>query len=530
LKKDKSSDTQTRSSLVELNHIQANVEASEVKRGLKSRHITMIALGGTIGTGLFIGIANPLENAGPVNALTAYLFMGSLVYSVMQSLGEMTTFIPVTSSFTVFSKRFLSPALGITNGYMYCYSSSICFAVELSVASQIIQYWTDAVPQAVWIAIFFVILTGANFFPVKVYGEIEFWISSIKVIAILGFMIYSLIMVCGAGVTGPVGFRYWINPGPWGPGYIFEGTATGRFLGWVASLVGAAFTYLGTELTGVSAGESKNPRKTIPKAINSVFWRILIFYIASLFFVGLLVPSNDPLLGSVSPFIIAIENSGTKVLPHIFNAAILMTVLSAGNSCVYAGSRILYSLACNKSAPKWFTYTTRQGVPYYSVMATAAFGLLAFMSVSEGALNVFNWLSNIVAVAGLFAWLLISLSHIRFMQALKFRGISRDKLPFKAKFMPYSAYYASICISVIIIINGFKAFIGGFNVSSFFAAYISVIVFVGVWIIFQLFFRGSLFLRVEDIDIDTDRKESDDTVWEEEVPKNIWEKFWAILA
>jgi len=517
--------------------IEGNVKETEVKRALKRRHVTMIALGGTIGTGLFIGISTPLKNAGPVNALISYLFMATIAYSVTQSLGEMATFIPISSSFTVFSKRFLSPALGVANGYMYWFSWCITFALELSVVGQIIEYWTYSVPLAAWIGIFWVILFSMNLFPVKFYGEVEFWVASVKIIAIVGFIIYAFIMVCGAGITGPVGFRYWRNPGPWGPGYLFPGTAKGKFLGWVSSLVNAAFTYQGTELTGISAGESKNPRKSVPKAINTVFFRILFFYILSLLFVGLLVPFNDPKLNSdtsyvaSSPFIIAIQNSGTSVLPDIFNAVILITIISAGNSNIYVGSRIFYSLAQNGLAPKLFARTTKSGVPYFSVLFTACFGFLGFMVVSNGANTVFNWLLNITAVAGLFAWLFISVSHIRFMQALKFRGISRDELPFKAHFMPWGAYYAAFFITVIILINGFDAFIGGFSVSAFFTAYISVILFVVLWIFFQfIWFRGRLFHRIEDVDIDSDRREIDAIVWEEEPPKNLWEKFWIAVA
>lgn len=510
------------------------VAETTVKRALQPRHITMIALGGTIGTGLFIGIGTPLSIAGPVNALIAYLFMATLAYSVTQSLGEMATYIPVTSSFTVFTTRFCSPALGATVGYMYWFSWIITFALELSIVGQVIEYWTDAVPLAAWIAIFWVLLTVANMFPVKYYGEFEFWIASIKVIAIIGFILYCFIMVCGAGVTGPVGFRYWRHPGAWGPGYIFAGTAKGKFLGWVSSLVNAAFTYQGTELTGISAGESKNPRKAVPRAINTVFFRILFFYILSLFFIGLLVPFDDPKLSAdgsytaSSPFIIAIVNSGTPVLPHIFNAVILLTIISAGNSNVYVSSRILYSLAQTKLAPKWFAMTTKHGVPYVSVLFSACFGFLGFMVVSSGANTVFNWLLNITAVAGLFAWLFISVSHIRFIQCLNYRGMSRNDLPYKAKFMPWSAHYASFFILLIIIINGYEAFVGGFDVSAFFTAYISVILFVVVYIFFQfIWFRGPLLLSMDDVDIDTDRREIDNMVWDEVVPTTFWGKVWA---
>ena len=164
---------------------------------------------------------------------------------------ELTAFIPVTSSITVFSNRFLSPAFGVANGYMYWFNWAITYAVEISVIGQVIQYWTKAVPLAAWIGIFWVAITLANFFPVRFYGEVEFWVASIKVIAIVGYLLYALIIVCGGSKQGPIGFRYWRNPGPWGDGIISGDKDKGRFLGWVASLINASFTYQGTELVGI---------------------------------------------------------------------------------------------------------------------------------------------------------------------------------------------------------------------------------------------------------------------------------------
>jgi amino acid transporter len=512
-----------------------HVKETHVKRALKPRHVSMIALGGTIGTGLFINLGEPISLAGPVGALIAYLFMGSIVYSVTQSLGEMATFIPVTSSFTVFNARFLSPALGVANGYMYWFNWATTFAVELSVVGQVIDYWTTAVPLAAWISIFWVVITIINFFPVKFYGEIEFWVASLKVIAIVGFILYAFIIVCGGGPEGPIGFRYWRNPGAWGPGFYYLGTSKGRFLGWVSSLINASFTYQGTELVGISAGEAKNPRRAVPKAINKVFFRILFFYILSLLFVGMLVPYNDPAISSStsfissSPFIIAIQNAHTKGLPHIFNAVILVTIISAANSNVYVGSRILYGLATAGNAPKVFTYCTRHGVPYFGVIATSLLGALAYLTCAESASKGFTWLVNITTVAGLFAWFSISLCHIRFMKCLNNRGMSRNELPFKAHFMPWGAYYAAFFIALIIIFQGYTVFFD-FNASDFFAAYISVFIMFGLWFSCQIIFRGPWFLSLDDIDIDTDRREIDAIVWEEEEPKNLWEKMWLYLA
>ncbi|AGO10846.1 AaceriAFR667Cp [[Ashbya] aceris (nom. inval.)] len=516
---------------------EGDFQETEVKRALKARHISMIALGGTIGTGLFIVIASPLRTAGPVGSLLAYIFMGTVVYSITQSLGEMATFIPVTSSVTVFSKRFLSPAFGVANGYMYWFNWAITFAVELSVVGQIIQYWTDRVPIAGWIVIFWVLVTLVNFFPVRFYGEIEFWIASVKVLTIVGYLMYAFIVVCGGSKQGPIGFRYWRNPGPWGEGIISSNKTEARFLGWVSSLIKAAFTYQGTELVGITAGESKNPRKNVPKAINKVFFRILFFYIGSLLFVGLLVPYNDPRLNgesstdvNASPFVISIKNAGTKVLPDIFNAVVLITVVSAANSNVYIGSRVAYSLALAGNAPKQLALVTKQGVPYFGVLITSMMGLMSFLVLNHNASTAFDWLVNISTLAGLCAWLFISLAHIRFMQCLKHRGISRDDLPFKAKFMPWAAYYATFFVIVIIFIQGYTAFTPKFDVTTFFTSYISLFLMLLVFIGCQIYYKCRFVWAVEDIDIDSDRREIDAIVWEEDEPKNLWDKFWSAVA
>ena len=515
-----------------------DVRETEIKRGLKSRHVSMIALGGTIGTGLFIGTSTPLRLAGPVNTLIAYLFFGALAYSVTQSLGEMATHTPVTGSFCCFNTMYLSKAIGFSTNWCYWFSWAITFAIELFAVAQVIEYWTFAVPSWAWILIFFFILTAANFVPVEIYGEIEFWIALIKVVAIFGFIIYALCMVCGAGITGPVGFRYWRNPGPWGEGpKLVSNVNTDRFLGWLSSLINAAFTYQGVELTGIAAGESANPRKSVPKAINKVIFRILIFYIFTLFFIGLLVPYNDPALQSEdnfissSPFLIAIVNSGTKVLPSIFNAVMLCTIISAGNSNIYIGSRILYSMA-GTTAPSCFKWTTSWGVPYVGVIFTALFGLLAFLNVTNDGEVVFAWLLNISALAGLISWCFITASHLRFMRILKDKNISRDTLPFKANFGPKIAWFTEVCLVIIVFIQAYSVFFS-FNVSDFFAGYVSLIMCVVFWIVSQLtYYRNEPWLiPTSEVDIDTQSNEIENQVWDEEEEKNkpLFERFWDIL-
>lgn len=522
---------------------------NKIKRNLQARHISMIALGGTIGTGLFFSTKITVSN-GPGLALIAYLFITTLAYSVTQSLGEMASYLPVSGSFTQFATRFCSPALGVANGWNYWFSWAMTFAMEVTVLSQVLQFWTDAVPVAVCITIFWVLATVLNMFPVRFYGEFEFWIAGTKVIAVLGWLIYALCMVCGAGKEGPIGFRYWRNPGAWGDGNgpwsdSTSNINTSRLLSWVSSLISALFTFQGVELVGVSCGESANPRKNIPSAIRMVIYRIVVFYVLAVLFMGLLIPYNDPALDDTdglansSPFIIAIRNSGTPVLPDIFNAIIFLAIVSAANSNVYSASRVLYGLAQVGSAPKIFLTTNKFGVPYVAVLMTASFGALGYLVVSNGGHIVFEWLLNITAVAGLIAWVNISFSHIRFMRALKYHNMSREDLPFKASAMPYQAYYAFVLSLVLVFVQGFSAFYS-ITATSFFTAYISVILFLVEWFGAHIYYNGfgrkawvrNAWLKpLEDIDITTGARDPDIEQWEdEEKPKSFFKKFSPIIS
>lgn len=518
-----------------------NLKNNEVKRALKPRHISMIAIGGTIGTGIFIGSGSSIMDAGPASTLINYFFIASIALAVTQGLGEMATYIPISGSFSQFTARWCSPALGAANGYNYWFSWCITFALELSVVGRIIEYWTEAVPIGAWIGIFFVILITINLFPVEFFGEIEFWIASLKVIAVFGFLIYALCMVCGATQDEAVGFKYWRNPGAFGPGLFVDNPDTARFLGWLSSLTSTAFTFQGCELIGIASGEMRSP-KSLPKAIKSIYVRIILFYILSIFFIGMLVPYNDRKLTSTenyvsaSPFIIAMKNSGTKILPDIFNGVILVTIISAGNSNIYCGSRVLYGLGEVGVGPKFLTLTTKHGVPYVTVLCTAIFGLLAFLVLDNEGSIVFDWLLNITAVSGLISWGWIAASHVRFMNILESRGISRDSLPYKAPLNPYYSRYAAIVVLILVFIQGFTCFFG-ITAASFFTAYISVIFFAACWLFFQFFFNGfkgafkweNLLVPLDQCDIDTGVREMEEYADEPE-PKNLWEKTWAIVA
>ncbi|KAK3709607.1 lysine permease [Vermiconidia calcicola] len=478
-------------------HEHGEIKTVPLKRKLQSRHLQMIAIGGTIGTGLFIGSGGALATSGPAGTLIAYAFVGTLVYSVMVALGEMATYIPVS-------------ACGL-----------------------IIQYWAPGLNIGIFIGVFWIVITVLNFLPVNFYGETEFWLCTIKIMTIIGFMIFGICINAGAGQQGYIGFKYWHEPGAFAPSLLEQvnnDVPLAKFVGFWSVLIQAGFSYQGTELVGIAAGETDNPRKTVPAAIRKTFYRILFFFVLTVFFIGILIPyTNEDLLSedtdaTSSPFVIAAKLAGVDALPGIINFVLLTVVLSAANSNVYSGSRILVGLAQEGSAPKLFTRVTKGGVPYVAVTFTTAFGLLGFMNESSNGGQVFDWFLNISAVAGFIAWTCINIAHICFMRALRARGQSRDTLPYKAFWQPWFSWYGIFFNVLIILTQGFTSFMP-WNTTDFFVAYISLMLFAVLYIGHKVILRQP-FVRPAEADLDSGRREIEDTIFDEAVPTTIWGKFW----
>ncbi|KAK1967880.1 amino acid permease [Colletotrichum sublineola] len=480
-------------------------ETGGLHRTLHSRHLQFIAIGGTIGTGLFLGSGTAIATSGPVGTLIAFVFVGSIVFSVMTALCEMATHIPVPGAFTSYASRFIDPSLGFAMGWMYWFSWSITYALELTAAGVIIQYWNADLSIAIFISVFWVVFTALNFVPIRIFGEVEMWFASIKVVTIVGFILFAICVNAGVGQQGYIGFRYWVDPGAF-KAYIVEGSA-GKFVGFWSVLITAGFSYQGAELVGIGAGETKDPEKSVPSAVRWTFWGIFGLFVSTVFFVGLLVPSDDPSLmlgsedASASPLVIAANLAGVRALPDIINAVLLTAVLSAANSNVYSGSRILVSLANERCAPEFMTWTNKLGTPYMAVATTSAMGLLAYLNLSADGSVVFDWLLNVTAVAGFISWSCINVCHIRFMAALKAQNIPRSTLPYTAPLQPYLSWYGLFFNVLIILTNGFAVFID-WDTSRFFTAYISVILFVVLLVGHKLFNR-SMPIKAIDADVTT---------------------------
>ncbi|GAA6045805.1 hypothetical protein NBRC10513_005213 [Rhodotorula toruloides] len=506
-----------------------------VHRNLKARHLQMIALGGTIGTGLFVGAGGALATGGPLGIWLGYTIMGFTVGTMMVALGEMTTLYPVSGAFTHYTARFVDPAAGFALGWNYWYSYAITLPTEVTAAALVIQYWRDDINVAVWITIFLVVICCFNFLGVRAYGEAEFWFSLMKIITILGLILLGIIITAG-GVPGtdPIGFRFWRNPGPFQQENGIPGTK-GRFLAFWTVLVQAAFSYLGTEIVALTAGEAENPRRNVPKAIRRVFYRILFFYVIGTFVMGLIVSPNDPNLTNAdgvnaSPWVIAIKNAGIKGLPSVINTVVLLSAFSAGNSDLYASSRTLYGLACDGKAPAIFRRCTKNGLPIYCLILTALVGLLAYMNVSTGSTTAFNYLSNLSSITGVITWLCICVSYIRFYHGAKAHGLDRNDFPYKAPLQPWASYWGAFFFFIVIIFNGYTIFLdGNWSTADFIVAYVTCWVFIVLYVFWKLFKRTK-FVRIENMDFDTGRRELDQIAEDEaaryKAPTTWYGRLW----
>lgn len=528
--------------LTEAERVAIITARSPLQHKLKNRHLQMIAIGGAIGMGLFVNSGKALRTSGPAGMIIGWGLVGTMIYCVVMSLGELAVVFPVSGGFTTYATRFIDESFGFACNTSYTLQYLVTLPLEIVGASITVNYWgTDPKYKDAFVALFWVVIVSINFFGVRGYAEAEFVFSIIKVLTVIGFIILSIVLICGGGPTGGfVGGKYWRNPGP------FVGDTAGRhFKGVCSVLVTATFSFQGTELIGIASAESANPRRSIPKAAKQVFWRITLFYLISLTMIGLLVPSTDPRLigsssvdASASPFVIAIVSHGIKGLPSVVNVVILVATLSVGNSAIYTSSRTLTSLAEQGFLPQIFAYIDRKGRPLVSIICVSAFGLLAFLAESSKEGDVFNWLLAISGLSALFSWAGICFCHVQFRNAMKVQGRSLDELPFKSPVGVWGSYWAIFFIILVFIAQFYVAvwpLDGKPSAENFFSAYISFPITVFMYLAHKIYKRNwKLYIPPSDLDIDTGRRETDmellkqELAEEKEIAKSkpIWYKFY----
>ncbi len=484
---------------------------SPLSKQLKGRHIQMIAIGSAVGTGLFIGSGGALRTGGPAAVIIAWALVGTMVFCTVQALGELAATFPVPGAMCTYMTKFMDTSWGFAMGWNYIVQWCVVLPLELVSASIVINYWDSNIDSSIWVAIFLVLILVLNFFGVKGYGETEFILSLIKVIGIVGFIIFGVAVICGGGPTHKYfGGKYWNDPGAFAHG----------FKGLASVFVTAAFSFNGSELMGLTAAEAENPRKSIPRATKQIFWRIVFFYMLSLTVIGCLVPYTETRLiaessgdSAASPFVLAIKNAGVNGLPSVMNVIILFAVLSVGNSAVYANSRILAAMSNLQMAPKIFGYIDRRGRPLVGIATSGVFGLLCFVVRSGQSVQVFEWLVALTGLSCIFTWGSICVCHIRFRYTLHIHGRGTDELPFSSQVGVYGSYYGLVLNIIVLIAQFWIALfpIGGdSNAQTFFKAYLCLFVVLLLYIGHKIWKRNwRLYIPVEEIDIDSGRREFD---------------------
>ncbi|KAI0444029.1 amino acid permease/ SLC12A domain-containing protein [Xylaria telfairii] len=489
----------------------------ELDRSMKPRHLHMIAIGGSIGAGFFVGSGSALRTGGPGFLLIDFIIIGVMMFNVVYALGELAVMYPVSGGFYTYASRFIDPAWGFAIGWNYVAQWAVVVPLELTVCAISISYWNQEISPAVWISIFWVFIIIVNVFGTLGYAEEEFWSALIKLSATVIFIIISFILVLGGGPSNGQYNEYW------GARLFYEpGAFANGFKGFCSVFVTAAFAFSGTELVGLAAAEASNPSKSLPSAIKQVFWRITLFYILGLLFVGLLIPYNDPHLlnassddVAASPFVLVGQYAGLRGFNHFMNVVILISVISISVSGVYGGSRTLTALAQEGYAPKIFTYVDKSGRPLFSVIAILLFGALAYVDLASSGSVVFGWLQALSGLAALFTWGSICYAHIRFRKAWAYHGHTLDEIPFKAIAGVYGSWLGLFLIFLVLAAQFYVAVSPiGKNLGDaegFFNSYLALPV-VLVFAAGGLAWNRKGWLRTKDMDIDTGRREHN---WDE---------------
>lgn len=509
------------------NHSGPVIASSKLKSTIQPRHTVMMSLGTGIGTGLLVANGKSLYFGGPGGLLIGYVLVSIVSYIMMQAVGELALAYPkLPGNFNAYQAIFISPAWGFATVYLSLLQWLTVLPLELITGTLIVQYWNDKINPDVFVVIFFVFLLGIHYWGSgRCYAEFEFVFNTCKVLMIIGFVILGIIINCGgAGKDGYIGGEYWKKPGSFA-----EGSAGSQFKGVCYTLITGFFSYGGQELFALTVNESVNPRKAIPSATKKSIYRILFIYLLTMIIIGFLVPrDSDELMGAggsathASPYVIAISSHGVKIVPHIVNAVILISIISVGNTALYSAPRLLNSLAEQNMAPKILNYVDRRGRPLVALVICSVFGVIAFAAASKNEEQVFTWLAAIAGLAELYTWTGICLSHYRFRRACKVQNRPIDDLGYVSTTGEWGSLYA-VFFNILVFIAQFWVALfpmnnkGKADAEAFFESYLAAPIWIVLYFGYMLYSRDFTFLvPLKEIDLDSYRKRYDPEILRQE--------------
>lgn len=497
----------------------------ETHRGLKPRHVQLMAIGGSIGVGVWVGIGSVLMRAGPLSLILGYLFWGLVfIWPLYLSVAEMITYLPIRGTLFELAARYVDPALGFAMGWTYFFAGLMLLCTEYSAVATLMQYWLPDVNAAVWVAMAMAICILLNVVAVRWYGESEFYMASTKIFLLIFLVMITLVTMCGGNPKGDAyGFRNWKTADVMIE-YVDEGN-TGRFLGFWSVCLYAAFTIAGPDLIVIAAGEIANPRHTIPRVAKLIFYRIIAFYVLGVLCVGIICSATDSGLrdaidgdgvgAAASPWVIGIHNLGIKGLPDFINALILLSAWSCGNAFLYASSRTLYGLARDHQAPKFLLYCNKSGVPIYSVATVSLLSCITFLCASNKASDVFYWFVDLTTTALIATYVMMLIVYFGWYRACKAQGLDRNTLPYKTPFAPFTPAVALVLGLLALIFVGFDVF-KPFSVRGFITSYFAIAFAVFTFVFWKIVKRTK-FVSPADADLISGKAEVDAEcrIWEE---------------
>lgn len=426
--------------------IEPSSEGEHLERKMEARHIQMISLGGVIGTGLFLSSGYTINQAGPVGTIIAYAVGAVLVYAVMLCLGELSVAMPYTGSFHVYARELIGPATGFTVALLYWLTWTIALGSEFTAAGIIMKEWFPHVPTWYWSLALIILILLSNIFTVRIFAESEFWFAAVKVLAIVAFIVLGALAIVGLipvqGYTHAPGLTNLTKDGlfPTGIGGVFT------------TMLTVNFAFSGTELIGITAGEAKDPEKTLPKAIHTTLWRLVLFFIGSMVVMAALIPYKQAGV-TQSPFVHVFQMMGIPYAADIMNFVVLTAIISAANSGLYASTRMLWSLGNEGTIPRIFTATNAHGIPVLAVIFSMLGGILSLLSSVYAAGTIYLVLVSISGLAVVIVWMAIAICQLNYRSRFLAAGHSVDELKYRTPWypvVPWFAFLASLASCLLI--------------------------------------------------------------------------------
>ena len=422
-----------------------NNTTNELKRTMKARHLFMISLGGVIGSGLFLGSGFTISQAGPTGAILSYLVGGFIMFLTMLCLGELSVAMPVSGSFQTYTTKFIGPGTGFALGWLYWFGWAVTVALELLSSGQLMQRWFPNSPVWIWCALFAIVLFLLNALSARAFGETEFWFSSIKIAAIIMFIVLG-----GAAMFGLINMKGG-ESAPYLSNYTAHGLLPNGLGALIITMIAVNFSFQGTELIGIAAGESEEPEKTIPKSIRQTVWRTLFFFVLAIFVLAGLIPMKKA--GVIeSPFVVVFDSIGIPYSADLMNFVILTALLSVANSGLYAATRMLHAMSRENMAGPGLTKVNKQGVPVNALLLTMGIALLSLLSGFFAEKTVFVWLLSVAGLGAQVGWISITASQIAFRRKFIREGGNVDNLKFKTPLYPILPSIA-LTLNIIVLVS-----------------------------------------------------------------------------